>query len=159
MLKDWGATPDETARHYPALDLVPGATLVVHRAVDVDAPDDVTFRWLCQLRAGPYSYDLVDNLGRRSPRHLTPGLEHLELGQRFCNAFRLAAFEAGRSITITGLGSAITYEVGDGRLVGCLAARVPRGTRTALAAGDLLMMRKQLRTLSALAARTARQTG
>ena len=31
-------------------------------------------------RAGWYSYDLLDNLGRRSARHIIPALQHLEPG-------------------------------------------------------------------------------
>jgi hypothetical protein len=69
---EWGSTAAERAASYPCEEFVPGATLSVFRAIDVAAPVPVVFRWLCQLRIAPYSYDLLDNLGRRSPTELTP---------------------------------------------------------------------------------------
>jgi hypothetical protein len=130
----------------------------------------VLFRWLCQLRVAPYSYDLIDNLGRRSPRTLTPGLEDLRIGQRIMTVFRLAAFERDRHLTVvlpTGgpffEHLAITYLIAPVaeqrcRLVVKIAARYPRGpigaaVRALLPAGDLIMMRKQLRTFRELAER------
>ena len=65
----------------------------------VNAPPALLFRWLCQLRAAPYSYDWLDNLGRQSPRRLTPGLDRLQVGQRIMTVFQLAAFEPDRHIT------------------------------------------------------------
>ena len=142
------------------------------RAVDVAAPTSIVFRWLCQLRAAPYSYDLLDNAGRRSPQMLTPGLERLQAGQRFMRIFRLVDFEPGRSITVRSRGSVfgevlVTYRVredggGGSRLVAKLLVVSPPGplgsmpARALLAAGDLVMMRRQLLNLARLAEREAR---
>lgn len=156
--RTWGSTPEERARTYPAADLVPGHLL--YRAVDVDAPAATTFRWLCQLRVAPYSYDLVDNFGRRSPSALTPGLEQLAVGLRFMTIFELAAFEPDRSITLVlRKGSrlfgqlAVTYDVRphgpeSSRLLAVLSVTRPNPV---LIWGDLVMMRKQLLTLARLA--------
>ncbi len=94
----WGATPDEAARPYPADDLVP-AGLRLTRAIGVRAPAATTWRWLCQIAVAPYSYDLVDNLGRRSPQQLTPGADRLELGQTMAVVFRLTSYDDGHSWT------------------------------------------------------------
>ena len=83
---EWGSTAKERAMTLPCDHLLPDAKQVVHRAVDVDAPPEAVFRWLCQLKVAPYSYDLIDNLGRRSPRELTPGAEELREGQRFMSS-------------------------------------------------------------------------
>jgi hypothetical protein len=139
--------------------------------VTVHAPPAVTFRWLCQLRAAPYSYDRIDNWGRRSPRQLIPGLENLAIGQTVCTIFDLVDFEQDRHLTIRikpGSSAekvfgdaAITYLVVPSsdricRLLAKLRVRYPRGPygwllRAALPAGDLVMMRRQLLTLKAMA--------
>jgi hypothetical protein len=76
----WGATADERHRPLPCDDHLPEHDQVLLRAVDTQAPPATVFRWLCQLRVAPYSYDWLDNWGRRSPRELTAGLENLEPG-------------------------------------------------------------------------------
>jgi hypothetical protein len=165
----WGTTPEERAAALPCDRFLPEADDVAHRAIDVAAPTEVVFRWLCQMRVAPYSYDLVDNLGRRSPRQLTPGLDRLELGQRFAHIFRLVDVEPGRSLTIRTdsgpFGDVVcTYVVsprpGGSRLFVRLRIRYPRGPlgpvfRVLLPPGDLVMMRKQLRTFAELAERQA----
>jgi hypothetical protein len=147
------------------------------RAIDVAAPAPVLFRWLCQLRAAPYSYDWLDNFGRRSPRRLTPGLERLEVGQRFMTIFDLVEFEPDRQITLLcarlrrAFGEvAGTYLIESGergercRLVVKTSVNHPGGRlestlrRRLLPRTDLFMMRKQLGTLKALAEDTARET-
>jgi hypothetical protein len=166
--RTWGATPSERARAYPCDGLLADADDALYRAIDVDAPPGVVFRWLCQLREAPYSYDWIDNRGRRSPRQLTPGLDELEVGQRVMSIFRLVEFERDRHMTmvldrpssVRAFGEiAATYEVvpseRGSRILVKMLIRRPSGPFRLLApllpAGDLVMMRKQLRTLKRLA--------
>jgi len=170
---DWGSTAAEREASYPCEEFVPGATLAVFRAIDISAPVPVVFRWLCQLRVAPYSYDLLDNLGRRSPRELTPGADELEVGQRIMTIFYLASFERDRQMTIVcdGIGKKLlgdassTYTVapaGDGSRMVLKLAWIPPGGRLlgavyrpTLPWFDLFMMRKQFLTLKRLAEETA----
>ena len=78
----WGARPGDLDRVLACDRHVDEPDQRLVRAVDVAAPAGEVFRWLCQLRAAPYSYDWLDNRGRRSPRTLTPGLEHLEADRK-----------------------------------------------------------------------------
>lgn len=140
---------------------MPDATDAYFRAVDIDAPSATVYRWLCQLRVAPYSYDLLDNFGRRSPRTLTPGLDDLHPGDRFMTIFDLADFDPGRQITLVlRQGTrifgplAVTYRVSDrahggSRLVVKLALARRRGGPVPWM--ELFMMRKQLLTLRDLA--------
>jgi len=167
FINDWGSTEQERAQPYPCERLVARPDLVLHRAIDVAAPAATVFRWLCQLRAAPYSYDLLDNGGRRSPQELTPGLERLEPGQRMMKVFRLIEHEPGVSVTMLSEGRlfgrvACTYRVGElssgrSRLVVKLLverpSRTPAGRAVSfiLPPGDLVMMRRQLMNLRRLA--------
>src|ERR671918_2480588 len=98
--RNWGVTPEERELEFPCDRHLSDPDDAMYRAVTVDASAPIVFRWLCQLRVAPYSYDWIDNLGRRSPRRLTEGLVELEVGQRIMTIFRLAALEEGRSITL-----------------------------------------------------------
>ncbi len=166
VVRTWGSTAAERALPQPCDDLIPAPDDVAFRAVGVAAPPATVFRWLCQLRVAPYSYDLVDNVGRRSPRTLTPGLDDLAVGQRVMTIFTLASFEPDRHITVVMRDSrvfgdvAVTYAVlphGEGsRLLAKIVVRHRRGLtgallRPLLLPGDLVMMRKQLLTLRRLA--------
>ena len=166
---DWNATPEERAAHFPCDDYLNIATRRLTRAVTIAAPPPAVFRWLCQLKVAPYSYDWIDNLRRQSPRRLTPGVEQLAVGQPFL-VFRLVEFQEG--LSLTGVvqprfqrlyGSlAVTYAIlprrdGTCRLVVRLDAgattSLQRIRRALLASGDLIMMRKQLLTLKKQAER------
>jgi hypothetical protein len=169
----WGSTLEERRRRYPCDDVLPEHTHALFRAVSVAAPPPVVFRWLCQIKAGPYSYDLIDNRGRRSPQQLTPGLDRLVVGEPVL-IFELARFAIDEHITLLlrghfALGDvAMSYVVSaDGPAGSRLVAKVvtvPAGgvigavMRPILPAGDLVMMRRQLLNFKALAEATAAET-
>jgi len=170
-VSEWGSTAEERARSYPCDGMVAEPDAEMFRAVDVEAPQPLVFRWLCQIRVAPYSYDKLDNFGRRSPQELIPGLEELERGQRAATIFRIADFEPGEQLTIFHRGRffgevACTYwakRVDDGRsriVVKLVWKAARRGVlswpeRLLLPPGDLVMMRRQLLNLKQLAERDA----
>jgi hypothetical protein len=169
LARTWGTRAEERERPFPCDDVLPGWTHALHRGVGVAASPEVVFRWLCQLRAAPYSYDWIDNLGRRSPRRLTPGLEQLAVGQPVMRIFDLVAFEHDRHLTLRlrrpGVFPplAISYLVlpeapRGARLLAKIVLRPSPGPLGRLALrlltwGDLVMMRRQLLNLKALAER------
>src|SRR5258708_21198353 len=95
----WGTRPAGRASAFPGARSPPDREEAPSGAVGVAAPPAVVFRWLCQLRAAPYSYDWIDNWGQQSPRTLTPGLEQLDVGQPVM-VFELVEFEDGRHLTL-----------------------------------------------------------
>jgi hypothetical protein len=159
----WGSTPEERAIPLPCDRHVPDGQ-ILHRAVDVGAPAATTFRWLCQMRAAPYSYDWIDNFGRQSPQHLTPGLDALAPAQRFMTVFELVDFEPDRQLTLVLRGGrrlfgeiAGTYAVlpqgrDRSRILVRLRWRQPSPLHAAVMPWlDLVMMRRQLLNLRELA--------
>src|ERR1051326_8668600 len=133
----WGSTPEERRTGFGCDRHLPAADDAYFRALDVEAPASTVFRWVCQLRVAPYSYDWIDNFGRRSPQSLTPGLDELEVGQRAMTVFEIVDFEPGRHLTLATKRSAggefaVTYSVfprggAASRLVVKILARYPRG--------------------------------
>ena len=167
----WGV-PVEPAG-LPTPEVAPGSRLAV-RAIAMEAPREVGFLWLCQMRRAPYSYDWLDNFGRRSPRQADPSLTDLAVGQSFMTIFELTDFTDSESLTLwmkagrpTRIFGAITLHYRVETITGSRSQLVaamwmpPIGRvlgkplRYLLAWGDLLMMRKQLLTLAALAERDA----
>ena len=169
----WGSTPEERVTPFPCDRHLAGAAEAYFRALEIAAPPPVVFRWLCQLKVAPYSYDWIDNFGRRRPQCLTLGLAELAVGQRFMMFFKLVEFEPDRHLTLLVNLPIATVLFGDlavsyvvfpragSRLVVKLLLRYPRGPvgwaqRWLLPWGDLLMMRKQLLSLKRLAEAEAR---
>ena len=171
IARSWGTTAEERALAFPGDRAADAAWPSLLRGVSIAAPATLAFRWLCQLRVAPYSYDWIDNRGRQSPRTLTPGLEQLAVGQTVMEIFRLESFEEPVHLTLVtpagGRGEQLfgrircTYWVhpedpAHVRLLVKLRLAPPQGAlsrfaQTALAWGDLVMMRRQLLNLKALA--------
>jgi hypothetical protein len=177
----WGTDPDERRLAFPCDNLIPEADDVLYRGVTVNASASILFRWLCQMREAPYSYDWIDNGGRQSPAQLIPGLEDLALGQDVMRIFDLTGFEENRHLTLRlKAKSRASQTFGDivvsylilplrndrsgprCRLLVKLIAKYPPGfygtlLRMVLPWGDLLMMRRQLLNLKRLAEETERR--
>lgn len=159
MIANWGATIRERETPLPCDTLKPGAAVSADRAISIAASPSTVFDWLCQLRVAPYSYDLLDNFGRRSPRTRDPALTELHTGQRFMQLFELRSFADDEHLTLQSSNVAVSYSVrgeADGtRLHVRVRFGGPRIVGWALALGDVVMMRKQLLTLRDLAEREA----
>jgi hypothetical protein len=166
----WGATQDEVGASMPGDDLLPRSQYRSTRAITINAPPDAVWPWLVQvgcLRAGWYSNDLLDNLGRPSASTIVPGLQHLEIGQWVPmspsgtpterTALRVDSFEVNRWLLWTKPGSTwawqLTPDANNGtRLVTRIHA-VYNWRRPFQAAfgvlllefGDFAMLRKMLR--------------
>ncbi len=171
--RSWNVTEAERRRRYQCDDLEFAFDDTYFRATSIAASPQTAYRWLCQLRVAPYSYDWLDNFGRRSPSVLTAGADALAPGQRVMHIFRIVSFVFGSSLTIrlaSGAGRRLmgdfagSYAVdpapGGSRLIAKVLVRYPRGTygrllRVFMPHVDLFMFRKQLLTLQRYAERDA----
>ncbi|WP_183093156.1 polyketide cyclase [Nocardioides stalactiti] len=160
----WGSSDQEVGRSYPCDAYVDRPTMEAWRSVGVGARPEVVWPWLVQVRLAPYSYDWIDNLGRRSPRELraladpVPGDKFTATSGRPVG--RVLAVESGVHLTASIMGATMTYWLEpDGeartRLILKIVSRPPRGLATALCLGDLVMARRQLLNLKELAERSA----
>ena len=69
----WGVEPAETVIAFPCDHLTDDFDADYYRGVTVHAPPAILFRWLCQLRAAPYSYDWIDNWAAGARGSSSPG--------------------------------------------------------------------------------------
>jgi hypothetical protein len=77
------ATPEEARRPLPGDEVISHPIMSQTHAITIDAPPEQVWPWLVQLgcgRAGWYSYDLLDNGGRRSATTINPAWQHLAIG-------------------------------------------------------------------------------
>ncbi|HEY7486129.1 MAG TPA: hypothetical protein VH912_16820 [Streptosporangiaceae bacterium] len=162
----WGVTDNEILRSYPCDDFVVSPTVQVWRGVRIEAPAAAVWPWVAQVRLAPYSYDWIDNLGRRSPRRLV-GLPEPQVGEAFTTAGgrklgRIVSVDPGNQLTGTIIGAFMSYVLvpQDHSTTRLLLKAVMQTTRWAalgLSVGDLVMARRQLLNLKHLAERHQHQ--
>jgi hypothetical protein len=158
----WGVTESETRRPFPCDQFVTSPTLQAWRGVQVDAPPAAVWPWVAQIRLAPYSYDWIDNLGRRSPRRLA-GLPEPRPGEAFTTAGgrkqgRILAVDPGIQLTGEIMNAVMSYVLvpqhhDTTRLLLKVVMRTNRWTALGLSVGDLVMARRQLLNLKQLAER------
>jgi hypothetical protein len=171
ILQHWGATPDEIAGPVVGDDLCPDARVVATRCITLPAPPADVFPWIRQMgfgRAGWYSYDWLDNLGRRSAHTVHPEWQDVHSGSAVPGGpidFDAVIVEPPRAFVLrVGPGGrmdgrlcfTLAYDLRDDpagtRLVTRMRSRVsvPGGAfvdRFVLGPGDGIMVRKQLLSL------------
>ncbi|MFM7745825.1 MAG: SRPBCC family protein [Actinomycetota bacterium] len=176
ILEQWGSTAEERASKVIGDDLCPNARIVATRCITIAAPPGAVFPWLRQMgfgRAGWYSYDWIDNLGRKSASSIKDHWQTLDAGGTLPGGpadFEAVIVDPPRALVmrLAQKGSAsrrinfvLAYELRDciegTRLVTRMRARVdaPGGRiieKFLLAPGDGIMLRKQLLNVAARAA-------
>lgn len=105
----WGATDDEVKRPYPGADLIPNGSRSATMAVTINATPEEVWPWLAQMgtdRGGWYSWDRLDNWGRRSVEQIHPEWQSIKLGDRMSAMpdgsqwWDVAALEPGRFLAL-----------------------------------------------------------
>ena len=169
---NWGATDTEINGPVVGDDLCSDAGVSATRCITIGASPGEVFPWIRQMgygRAGWYSYDWIDNLGRRSASTIHPEWQHVDSGSTVPGGpidFEAVIVDAPRSFVLrvvpkgfmrTRLCFTLAYELRDDpngcRVVTRMRARigVPGGgliERFILAPGDGIMLRKQLKNIA-----------
>lgn len=162
----WGATAAEARAVMPGDDLVPVSHFTATRAITIEARPCDVWPWLTQVgygRAGFYSYDLLDNLGRPSVTAIMPQWQQAGVGDIAApmashpspsTSFRVADVEPQARLVWAKPDSTWAWTLapltpGRTRLVTRLRQRyqpTPAGMLTIILAefGDFAMMRKML---------------
>ena len=167
----WGATAEEISSSMVGDDLCSDATVVATRSITIGAAPQEVFPWIRQMgfgRGGWYSYDWLDNLGRKSATTIHDEWQSVEAGDKIPSgpiSFTAAIVDAPRHfvLEIQSLGKkspklhfTLAYELRDDpqgtRLVTRMRSRikVPLGSvieKVILGPGDGIMLRRQLLTI------------
>ena len=168
----WGATTEEIHGSVVGDNLCRDATLIATRSITISAPPKDVFPWIRQMgfgRAGWYSYDWIDNLGRKSATKVHEEWQSVESGDKIPSgpiSFTAAIVKAPRHfvLEIKSLGKkspklhfTLAYELREDpqgtRLVTRMRSHIklPFGSlfeRFILGPGDGIMLRRQLLTIN-----------
>lgn len=173
----WGATEAEVSGPMPGDELLQRAQFVATRAISIGAPPDRVWPWLVQVgfgRAGFYSYDLLDNLGRPSSDKVLSEFQSPSVGDLAApmsapaddrTAFRAARIEEPSVLVWSKPDSTWAWRLtsdgrGGTRLVTRLKARYDLGpflpvTMVLMEVGDFPMMRRMLLGIAERATRSS----
>ena len=141
------------------------------RGISVKATPQTVYKWLNQLQYGPYSYDWLDNPGRKSPQYLIEDNPSLKPGKPALGMFNIVSCEPDAHFTsvmkpnfFPGLKEcAVTYIIVQHRdhcrllvKINVIYKKSVVGyiMRALLSLGDAIMMGKQLKNMKRLAERT-----
>jgi len=92
-------------------DVFPDADAQLTHAIAIDAPPADVWPWLVQMgcqRGGWYSWDRLDNAGRRSAARIIPELQHLSVGDVLpwrpegAEGFRVIRIDPGHALVLQG---------------------------------------------------------
>jgi len=162
----WGATAAEAQGVMPGDDILVRSHFTATRAITVGAAPAAVWPWLVQVgfnRAGFYSYDLLDNLGRPSAKQVLAEFQEVEVGDLAApmasppnekNSFTVAALDRPNRLVWSKPDSTWSWlltEQADGRtrLVTRLKSRYDANlflpaTVLLMEVGDFPMMRRML---------------
>ena len=156
----WGVSDAEKSRLFACDEFVSEPALRAWRGVSVNATAAGVWAWISQVRVAPYSYDWLDNGGRRSPRALLD-LPEPVVGETFTASAgrklgQVVQVEPGRSLTGRIRGAYLTYllvpqSAVTTRLLLKLVMETNPVIAQALCLGDLVMARRQLLNFKGLA--------
>lgn len=177
IFQHWGATPEEIHGSVVGDELCADATLIATRSITIAAPPSDVFPWIRQMglgRAGWYSYDLIDNFGRKSATSVHDEWQNVNAGDKIPAgpiSFIAAIVSPPHSfvLEITNgkkstprLHFTLAYELREvsagTRLITRMRSRInlPGGRlfeRLILGPGDGIMLRRQLLTIASRASR------
>jgi len=101
MFKYTKCTESELNYAYSVDRYIEENSIVLYRAISINADKNAVFRWLTQLRFAPYSYDWIDNFGKESPPYIITSAPALKTADSVMTIFRVTEFTSNSFLTFT----------------------------------------------------------